>query len=120
MLTDFTGGQRHFEVDAQTLEGALRAAEKTYPLLRVHLFDEKGDLRQHVQVFFNSTDCRELPSLDVPAKDGDEIIVLQAISGGAGFRRYSALLAPNVRKTGPHYALLAPNVRIQSGMPRPG
>jgi hypothetical protein len=56
------------------------------PLLRVHLFDEAGALRQHVQIFVNGTDSRHLPSLQVPVADGDEIIVLQAISGGAPSR----------------------------------
>lgn len=83
MLTGSTDGRRRFAVDAQTVEGALRAAQDVYPLLRVHLFDEKGALREHVQIFVNSTDCRELPSLEVPLSEGDEIIVLQAISGGS-------------------------------------
>jgi molybdopterin synthase sulfur carrier subunit len=82
MLTGFTDGKRRFAVDAHTVEGALRAAEKAYPLLRVHLFDEKGSLREHVQIFVNATDTRDLPSLDAPVSEGDEIIVLQAISGG--------------------------------------
>jgi molybdopterin converting factor small subunit len=82
MLVDFTGGQRRFTVDAQTVAGALSAAERAYPMLRVHLFNESGNVREHVQIFVNATDSRELPSFEVPAQDGDEIIVLQAISGG--------------------------------------
>lgn len=82
MLAGFTDGKRRFAVDAQTIEGALRAAEEAYPLLRVHLFDEKGALREHVQIFVNATDCRDLASLEAPVSEGDEIIVLQAISGG--------------------------------------
>jgi len=82
MLTGSTDGKRRFTVEAATVEGALAAAESLYPLLRVHLFDEKRHIREHVQIFVNATDSRQLPSLDVPVKDGDEIIVLQAISGG--------------------------------------
>jgi hypothetical protein len=40
-----------------------------------------GDVREHVQIFVNATDGRQLPSLSTPVTDGDEIIVLQAISG---------------------------------------
>lgn len=83
MLTGFTDGKRHFTVDASTVEGAFRAAELAYPLLRLHLFDEKGAVREHVQIFLNSTDSRDLPSLEAPLSEGDEIIILQAISGGA-------------------------------------
>jgi sulfur-carrier protein len=82
MLTSFTDGKRRFNVEAVTVAGALVAAEKAYPMLRIHLFDETGGVREHVQIFVNSTDCRDLPSLREPVKDGDEIIVLQAISGG--------------------------------------
>ena len=86
LLTSFTDGKRRFTVDAETVSGALAAAEKAYPMLRGHVFDETGGVREHVQVFVNATDSRQLPSLDVPVKDGDEIIVLQAISGGKTMR----------------------------------
>lgn len=82
MLTSFTDGKRRFTVDADTVASALTVAEKAYPMLRIHLFDEMGGVREHVQIFVNSTDCRDLPTLQEPVKDGDEIIVLQAISGG--------------------------------------
>jgi molybdopterin synthase sulfur carrier subunit len=94
MLTAFTAGKRHFTVEAPTLEAALRAAELAYPLLRVHLFNEKGAVREHVQIFLNSTDCRDLPSLNAPLSEGDEIIVLQAISGGLPKRVDSSLGDP--------------------------
>jgi molybdopterin converting factor small subunit len=82
MLTSFTGGNRRFSVDAETVAGALAAAAAIYPMLRTHIFDEAGGVREHVQIFVNATDSRQLPSLDGPVSEGDEIIVLQAISGG--------------------------------------
>jgi molybdopterin converting factor small subunit len=82
LLTTFTDGKRRFTVDADTVAGALMAAEKAYPMLKGHVFNEKGEVREHVQVFVNATDSRQLPSLKEPVKEGDEIIVLQAISGG--------------------------------------
>lgn len=82
MLTSFTGGKRRFSVDAETVAGAFAAAEKIYPMLRAHIFDEAGGVREHVQIFVNATDSRQLPSLEAPVSDGDEIIILQAISGG--------------------------------------
>jgi molybdopterin converting factor small subunit len=86
MLTTFTDGNRRFTVEADTAAGALTAAEKLYPMLKGHFFNEKGDVREHVQVFVNATDSRQLPSLNVPVEEGDEIIVLQAISGGLSSR----------------------------------
>ncbi len=94
MLTSFTDGKRRFNVEAVTVAGALVAAEKAYPMLRIHLFDETGGVREHVQIFVNSTDCRDLPSLREPVKDGDEIIVLQAISGGVPAQSSPTLTLP--------------------------
>jgi sulfur-carrier protein len=82
MLTSFTDGKRRFTVDAETVAGAFAAAEKIYPMLRVHIFDEAGGVREHVQIFVNATDSRDMSSLEAPVSEGDEIIVLQAISGG--------------------------------------
>jgi molybdopterin converting factor small subunit len=87
MLTTFTDGNRRFTVVAETMSGALTAAENLYPMLKGHVFNEKGEVREHVQVFLNATDSRQLPSLDQAVKEGDEIIVLQAISGGGLARR---------------------------------
>ncbi len=82
MLTTFTDGNRRFAVDADTVSGALTAAENVYPMLKGHVFNENGEIREHVQVFVNATEVRQLPSLNEPVREGDEIIVLQAISGG--------------------------------------
>lgn len=81
-LAPFTGDQRLFTVEAGSLAQALDAAERRYPLLRTHLREESGTFRPHVVLFYNEVDLRQLASLDLPVQDGDEVMVLQAISGG--------------------------------------
>jgi len=81
MLEPYCGG-RTFEVEADTVRAALDAAMRLHPLLRTHLEDEEGRLRPHVNVFHNDTEVRRLPSLEEPVREGDQIVVLQAISGG--------------------------------------
>jgi hypothetical protein len=51
-------------------------------MLRIHLEDEAGVQRPHVNVFYNDTELRELKSLDIPVRAGDHITVIQSISGG--------------------------------------
>jgi molybdopterin converting factor small subunit len=53
-----------------------------YPVLNVHLFDESGELRPHVNLFRNETNTRWLSSMEVPVQSGDALTVMQAVSGG--------------------------------------
>lgn len=65
-----------------TLAEALQALVEEHPLLRVHLYDERGRLRPHVLIYYNDDNIAWLDSLDVPLEAGDQLQVLQAVSGG--------------------------------------
>jgi sulfur carrier protein ThiS len=82
MLRDCASGQTRFSITATTLEEALQSLFETYPLLRVHLYDERHRLRQHVLIFFNGESVAWLDHLDVPVRSGDQLTILQAVSGG--------------------------------------
>ncbi len=82
MLCHILRVERSIPVEAESLRDALRAAVERHPTLEVHLFDETGNLRQHVLCFRNETNTRWLSSLDVPLDEGDTITILQAVSGG--------------------------------------
>lgn len=82
LLRDCTGGQVSFVLEADTLGQALEALLTAYPMLRVHLFTETGEVRKHVLLFYNDTNLAWLDSLDVPLKSGDCLTVFQAVSGG--------------------------------------
>lgn len=82
VLDAVVDGNRTLSFDAETLPGALAALTERYPGLKVHLFDETGEFREHVLCFHNKTNTRWLDSLDVPLRDGDTITILQAVSGG--------------------------------------
>jgi molybdopterin synthase sulfur carrier subunit len=82
LLRDCVGGTTRFRVAGGTLAGALEAMRQAYPLLRIHLYDEQGQLRQHVKIFYNSECIDWLEHLNIPLKPGDRIDVLQAVSGG--------------------------------------
>lgn len=82
LLAQCVGGAAEVRVTATTLGGALDALVSTYPLLRVHLYDDDGAQRQHVLILYNGQSIRWFPSLELPLNAGDQISVLQLVSGG--------------------------------------
>lgn len=82
ILRDCTGGNSVITIKATTLAEALQRLRDTYPLLRIHLYDEAGQLRPHVLLFYNKESTRWLDRLDVPIRHGDQLEILQAVSGG--------------------------------------
>ncbi|HET6567702.1 MAG TPA: MoaD/ThiS family protein [Rhodothermales bacterium] len=82
LLRESAGGQHALVLDATTLEEALHNLRVRYPLLRIHLYDEQGQVRPHVLIYYNSDNVAWLESLDIPLRSGDQVHVLQAVSGG--------------------------------------
>lgn len=82
LLHPMADGRAQVDVEASTLAGALDALCAIHPSLRIHLFDETGALRPHVFILLNGANSRWHPSLNVPVKAGDQITVMQAVSGG--------------------------------------
>lgn len=81
LLAPLLQGRRRVPLEADTLAHALDVL-RAHPALGRHLFDETGALRRHVLVFHNDTSTRWLASLDVPLRQGDVLVVTQAVSGG--------------------------------------
>ena len=82
LLRESAGGATCIRVSGATLAEALRDLRQRYPLLRVHLYDSAGRQRRHVVVFYNGESVSTLPSLDAPLRPGDQLEVVQAVSGG--------------------------------------
>lgn len=80
MLAAFCGGQARLPVNGADVRSALEDAIARHPLLRTHVLNERGEVREHVHLFLNETDVRE--DLSAATREGDEIYVLQAMSGG--------------------------------------
>ena len=79
MLASLVDDDRRLEVEANTVEGAVAALFVLHPELKVHLLDERGNLREHVSLFHNDRVVRTLIGV---VGDGDTLTVLQAVSGG--------------------------------------
>ena len=83
LLAGLIEGGTTVSVEAETLSGALNELVRQYPVLKVHLFDESGELRRHVLCFHNEENTRWLESLDRPVAADDVITIIQAVSGGS-------------------------------------
>ena len=77
MLAAEVGGQRRFEVEADTVASALRSL----PVANL-VFDERGALRQLVNVYVDGVDVRDAGGIDRPLSGSEEIRLVGAIAGG--------------------------------------
>jgi molybdopterin converting factor small subunit len=77
MLAAQAEGRRSFDVDAETTGDALRAL----PVADL-LFNERGELNRHLNVYVDGLDHREHGGLDSPLAGAQEIRVVAMVSGG--------------------------------------
>ena len=77
LLATEAGGESRFEVEAATVEEALR----TLPVAN-RVFDEQGALRSLVNVYVDGVDVRERGGLTGEPAGAEEIRLVGAIAGG--------------------------------------
>ena len=83
-LRSMTGGRSQVDVETSrgTLRSALEALFAAHPALRDRILTERGEIREHVNVFVGQTLARSTGGLATPLADGVEISIIPAISGG--------------------------------------
>jgi molybdopterin converting factor small subunit len=77
MLAAQAEGRRSFDVDAETTGDALRAL----PVADL-IFNERGQLNQHLNVYVDGLDHRECGGLDGSLTGAREVRVVAMVSGG--------------------------------------
>src|SRR4029079_15190122 len=82
-LRQFAGGQSQITVEANTAGEALDLLTATDSALRRHLFNDQNVLRNFVNVYLNDEDIRHAAGPNTPVKDGDTIMIVPSIAGGA-------------------------------------
>ncbi|EDY82488.1 hypothetical protein VDG1235_2111 [Verrucomicrobiia bacterium DG1235] len=70
------------DVSGDTLRQALESAFKQSPKLRGYILDDQGALHNHVAIVVNGEAITDRSNLSLPMSAGDEIYVMQALSGG--------------------------------------
>jgi len=67
------------EASGATLAAVLADLEHQYPGIRFRMIDEQDRIRRHIRVFVNGEQVRDLSQ---PLNATDEVIIVQALSGG--------------------------------------
>src|SRR5207248_8207397 len=82
-LRQFADGQSEIQVNASTAGEALDKLTSTHSELRRHLFNDQNALRNFVNVYVNDEDIRHTDGPATPVKEGDTIMIVPSIAGGA-------------------------------------
>ena len=78
-LRSYTAQQAVVDADGATVDAVLQDLDARYPGLRFRMVDEQNQIRKHMKVFVNDESVRDLST---PLHDGDEVTIMQALSGG--------------------------------------
>jgi molybdopterin synthase sulfur carrier subunit len=82
ILRTYTGGEKAVSAQGGTLGELIDNLDANHPGIKERLIDD-GELRRFVNVYVNDEDVRFTGGLDTTLDDGDEVVVLPAVAGGA-------------------------------------
>jgi molybdopterin synthase sulfur carrier subunit len=69
-------------VEGADIGSAIDALDHRYPGFKDRLLDDKGQLRQFVNVYLNDEDVRLGAGLEAKVSEKDEISIVPAVAGG--------------------------------------
>jgi molybdopterin synthase sulfur carrier subunit len=78
-LRSYTDQRAEVEADGSTLAELLHDLDRRHPGIRFRMVDEQGRIRRHMRVFLNGETADDL---DVAIDTADEVVIMQALSGG--------------------------------------
>jgi molybdopterin converting factor small subunit len=78
-----TNGAKVVDVPGGTVREVVAGLIEIHPSLEAQLIGPDGDLNSFVNAFLNDTDVRHLEALDTPVGEGDTLVLLPAMAGGA-------------------------------------
>jgi len=81
-LRKYTGGAEIVEVDAGNVEEVIERLETRFPGIRNSVCDASGGLRRFINIYVDGEDVRFLENLRTTTRDGAEVTIVPAISGG--------------------------------------
>jgi molybdopterin converting factor small subunit len=78
-LRSYTKQKSEVAADGQTLAEVMSAMDRRYPGLRFRIITEQDMIRQHIRIFVNEEQARDL---SVVLRPDDQIYIICALSGG--------------------------------------
>jgi sulfur-carrier protein len=88
-LRRLIAGESQVSVDAPARDvgEALVLLFERHPVLRDRILTETGQVREHINIFVGPEAIRWTGGLSTPVRDGEEISIIPAVSGGRSPRR---------------------------------
>ncbi|MCW2830670.1 MAG: molybdopterin synthase sulfur carrier subunit [Aeromicrobium sp.] len=83
ILRTYTGGERAVEGNGSTVTELIDRLEADHEGIKERLI-ENGEARRFVNIYVNDEDIRFTGGLDTAVADGDTVVILPAVAGGAG------------------------------------
>jgi molybdopterin synthase sulfur carrier subunit len=78
-----TDGLKQFNSAAANLPGLLADIDQTFPALGTQIKGDDGKLRRFINIYVNDEDIRFLGGETYSFQDGDEVMLIPSIAGGA-------------------------------------
>ena len=69
----------HAEASGSTLGEVLQDLDRQYPGIRFRIIDEQQQVRRHMRIFISGVSVN---ALSFPLQVNDEVVIIQALSGG--------------------------------------
>jgi sulfur-carrier protein adenylyltransferase/sulfurtransferase len=82
-LRQHTDNEDELKLNARTVSDALKELVTAFPLLRRHLYSDTGRLRSFINIYLNEEDIRYKEGEGTPLRDGDTLMIVPAVAGGA-------------------------------------
>ena len=83
VLRPSVGGEKEVSASGETVGAVLQDLASQHPATQEQLFGADGQLNRYVNVYLNDEDVRVLQGLETSVKDGDTVVILPAMAGGA-------------------------------------
>jgi len=82
-LRRLTAGTRSVNCNVANLGELFADLDEKFPNLRPHLHDEAGEARRFLNIYVNEEDIRFLGGPGYTFQEGDEVLLVPSIAGGA-------------------------------------
>jgi sulfur-carrier protein len=82
-LRKHTAGVSSISCAASNLGELFSALDSRFPQLKPHLRDDNGQIRRFMNIYVNEEDIRFLGGPEYAFQEGDEVLLVPSIAGGA-------------------------------------
>jgi len=82
LLRPVSGGLRTLEAEGSSIAAVLADIAKKHPPLALHFFDEAGAIRHNIVFLHDGAMIRAKEAAARQLKDGDEVVITNALAGG--------------------------------------